>query len=124
MMVLSEFVFFLSHSQKIVSVSLCISAALGVIAHSNDLSQKCQKYAVPSLCHYAFPLCDETSLTPRPRQICRDECEALEQDICKSEYIVAKQHPLIGEREYICMPSSWLKCGPYLKATSVKQLSV
>ena len=80
-----------------IHVLMLISAALGVIAHSNDLSAKCQKYAVPSLCHNAFNLCDETALAPRPRQICRDECEALERDICKNEYIVAKQHSLIGE---------------------------
>ena len=73
-----------------------ITAAVGVIAHSNDLSARCQKYAIPSICHYAFPLCDDTSKIPRPRQICKDECERLEQDICKSEYIVAQQHELIG----------------------------
>ncbi|KAK3599901.1 hypothetical protein CHS0354_022480 [Potamilus streckersoni] len=70
-------------------------AAFTVIASSNDLSKECHQFAIPSICYYAFPLCDESSGSPKPRQICRDECEVLENVICKREYIVAKQHPLI-----------------------------
>ena len=63
-----------------------------------DLSQSCAEFAVPSLCHAAFPLCDDQSGKPVPKQLCRDECEVLENDVCRLEYAIAKQHPLIGEQ--------------------------
>jgi len=63
-----------------------------------DLSQSCAEFAVPSLCHAAFPLCDDHSGKPVPKQLCRDECEVLENDVCRLEYVIAKQHPLIGEQ--------------------------
>jgi len=75
-----------------------LTAAFTVIATSSDLSQRCGEYAIPSLCFYAFPLCDSEAPTPRPRKICRDECELLENDLCKREYIIAKTHPLIGNQ--------------------------
>ncbi|XP_046446105.1 inactive tyrosine-protein kinase transmembrane receptor ROR1-like isoform X5 [Daphnia pulex] len=75
-----------------------LAAAFTVIAHSGDLSQSCAEFAVPSLCFAAFPLCDDQGGKPVPRQLCRDECEVLENDICRMEYAVAKQHPLIGEQ--------------------------
>ena len=53
---------------------------------------------MPSLCHAAFPLCDDHSGKPVPKQLCRDECEVLENDVCRLEYAIAKQHPLIGEQ--------------------------
>lgn len=65
---------------------------------NRDLSQSCAEFAVPSLCLAAFPLCDDQSGKPVPRQLCRDECEVLENDVCRLEYAVAKQHPLIGEQ--------------------------
>ncbi|XP_076441150.1 inactive tyrosine-protein kinase transmembrane receptor ROR1-like [Babylonia areolata] len=73
-------------------------AAFAVIASSHHLSQRCQDFGIPSLCYHAFPLCDDTGDRPRPRQICRDECEVLENDVCKTEYVLAKSHRLIGDR--------------------------
>ncbi|ESO86644.1 hypothetical protein LOTGIDRAFT_51609, partial [Lottia gigantea] len=73
-------------------------AAFAVIGSSNHLSKECQTFAIPSLCYHAFPLCDDSRGKPRPKQICKDECEALEDNICKTEYILAKRHPLIGDR--------------------------
>ena len=32
------------------------------------------------------------------RRICRQECEMLENDLCKKEYAIAKRHPLIGHQ--------------------------
>lgn len=82
---------------KLKPLSYFLLAAFTIIASSNDLTKECQQYAIPSLCHYAFPLCDESSGKPKPRQICRDECEVLEKKICKDEYLIAQRHPYIGE---------------------------
>ncbi|KAL8575332.1 hypothetical protein ACOMHN_003166 [Nucella lapillus] len=73
-------------------------AAFAVIASSHHLSQRCQEFGIPSLCFHAFPLCDDSGDKVRPRQICRDECEVLENDVCKTEYVLAKSHRLIGDR--------------------------
>ena len=74
-----------------------LSAAFTVIATSSDLSDRCGEFAIQSLCYYAFPLCDEGSLRAKPRQICRDECEILENNLCKTEYMLAKRYPIIGK---------------------------
>ena len=76
-------------------------AAFTVIATSSELSQRCGEHAIPSLCYYAFPLCDDSGEKAKPRKICRDECETLENDLCKTEYIIAKSHPLIGKEHLI-----------------------
>lgn len=74
-----------------------LAAAFTVIATSHDVSLQCHRYAISSLCHFAFPLCDDNLLEPTPRQVCRDECELLESNICRMEYTIAKKHPLIGQ---------------------------
>jgi len=66
---------------------------------------------VPSLCYSTFPLCREEDIDPagssehwskvasrEPRRICRDDCEILENEICRMEYAIAKRHPLIGQQ--------------------------
>ncbi|XP_064606220.1 tyrosine-protein kinase transmembrane receptor Ror-like isoform X2 [Liolophura sinensis] len=73
-------------------------AAFTIIAGSKDLSSECQQYVVPALCYHAFPLCDERGGQPKPRQICKDECLKLETDLCKTEYILAKTHHVIGNQ--------------------------
>ncbi|NP_001191466.1 ror precursor [Aplysia californica] len=72
-------------------------AAFAVIQASSHMSQRCQQYGIQSLCYHAFPLCDKTADRPTPRKICRDECLALENDICRTEYLMAKRHNLIGD---------------------------
>lgn len=32
------------------------------------------------------------------RRICREECEMLENELCRKEYAIAKRHPLIGQQ--------------------------
>ena len=71
-----------------------LSHTFRTITTSNLMSDRCAKFAIAAICHSTFPLCDER--TRRPRRICREECELLEQDICKSELAFAKSHPGIS----------------------------
>ena len=54
----------------------------------NNLSKRCSTFAIPSLCLFAFPLCDHTN--KQPKQICRADCTQLQEDICKDEYFNVK----------------------------------
>jgi hypothetical protein len=59
-----------------------------LMSNKNNLSNRCGTFAVPSLCLFAFPLCDRH--TKQPKQICRSDCKQLQQDICKNEYFNVK----------------------------------
>ncbi|XP_056631245.1 tyrosine-protein kinase transmembrane receptor Ror-like isoform X2 [Diorhabda sublineata] len=113
------------YSQKDIEDKL--DAAFLVISQSNDISPICSKFAEPSVCFSAFPLCidheqiDEyhtqhfselssltsdnkqkfknirTKLTNSLRRICRDECLLLENELCSKEYSIAKRHLVISQ---------------------------
>jgi len=85
---------FVSTDQHYVEQKL--AATFSVITASPEMSARCAEFAIPAICHSTFPLCDVR--TQKPRKLCRDECEVLEQDVCKSELAIAKSHPLIGHQ--------------------------
>ncbi|XP_013380746.1 inactive tyrosine-protein kinase transmembrane receptor ROR1 [Lingula anatina] len=71
-------------------------AAITVIEQTTEMSERCEEYAIPLLCHFNFPLCDNSGVEPQPRQICQEECNILMTDMCKTEYVLAKTQPVIG----------------------------
>ncbi|KAG5876171.1 hypothetical protein JTB14_015726 [Gonioctena quinquepunctata] len=113
------------HTQKDIEDKL--DAAFLVISQSNDISPTCYKFAQPSVCFSAFPLCrdpkqinvyqtnhrDEfmrvtsetkqkfknirSKLTNYLRRICKDECLMLENELCSKEYSIAKRHLVISQ---------------------------
>lgn len=46
-----------------------LAAAFTVVATSQDVSLQCHKYAISSLCYFAFPLCNQDDDKPKPRQV-------------------------------------------------------
>ena len=73
-----------------------LQGVFSAISASQQMSDKCAEFALPIICLSSFRICDEKNR--KPRKICRDECEILAHDICKSEYALARQHPLLQQQ--------------------------
>lgn len=109
---------------------------LTLFYYSRDISSSCNKYAFPSLCFSAFPLCIDpqqsnryqeqylnkyNKLTEKDRKtlkdvknklalqrICKEDCKLLETELCGKEYAIAKRHPVIGKNKCRRKWSVWL----------------
>ena len=73
-----------------------LQGVFSAITASQQMSEDCAEFALPSICLSTFPICDKK--TQKPRKICRDECEILAHDKCKSEHALARQHPLLAQQ--------------------------
>ena len=95
------------------TLATCVfSAALEVIATVHEIPkrrqhrqllrqqhQRCEYLASRAVCHYAYPLCAVThrGAVPTPRRLCRSDCQALETDVCRTLYDLARTHPAISK---------------------------
>ena len=70
-----------------VSLQQSESTASQLKTFQSFLSSQCQAVALPFLCLYLFPLCDENQTTYLPSMA---ECISVSTDICKSEWMTAK----------------------------------
>ena len=85
----SEYTIFSTASNQQEQIEERLKAILPSLSgRANNLSNKCSTFALPSLCFFAFPLCDRVK--QQPKQICRVQCKQLQQDICKDEYVNMK----------------------------------
>ena len=73
-----------------------LSLTFRTITGPKLMSPRCSQFAIQAICHSTFPLCDKR--TQKPRKLCREECEVLEQDYCKTELETAKSHPAIFQQ--------------------------
>jgi len=51
-----------------------LSSAFKVITRSTDMTAGCAKYALPSICHTAYPLCRKDRTIPKPLLVCQEVC--------------------------------------------------
>lgn len=51
-----------------------LSSAFKVITRSTDMTAGCAKYALPSICHSAYPLCRKDRTIPKPLLVCQEVC--------------------------------------------------
>ena len=54
------------------------------------LLEKCKEYALKAICLTTYPYCADSS-EPKPVKLCKEDCEELESNVCKSDFKVARQ---------------------------------
>uniref|UniRef100_A0A1Y1M7M7 receptor protein-tyrosine kinase n=1 Tax=Photinus pyralis TaxID=7054 RepID=A0A1Y1M7M7_PHOPY len=107
------------------NIEIKLEQAVLVVSQSNEISTSCSKFAIPSLCFSAFPICIDpkhvahyqkdftkkylaeqdksifknlrNKLSMSLQRICKEECELLEKELCRREYAIAKRHPIISQ---------------------------
>ena len=57
------------------------------VFQSVNLTSDCAKFAMPALCFFAFPVCKRNINSPM--QVCRSDCNAIQDNICRNEYFNA-----------------------------------
>ena len=73
-----------------------LQSTFSVITNSPELGESCSAFAIPSICLSTFPLCDKN--TGKPRKMCREECELLEDKICRKELAIARQVAMLDKQ--------------------------
>lgn len=73
-----------------------LQSAFSVISSSQYLGAACSNFAIPAICVSSFPPCDK--VTETPRKICREECEVLEDDVCRQETLLARRYGMLGSQ--------------------------
>jgi hypothetical protein len=83
-------------------------AALSVIAsldsggsQTDQQLFQCSGFIASALCQFVFPVCISRHQTIDIQRLCRSDCLALENDICRTLYELIKSHPAI---------SKWVQC--------------
>ena len=80
------------HISSNVSLQQSESTASQLKTFQSFLSSQCQAVALPFLCLYLFPLCDENQTIYLPSMA---ECISISTDICKSEWMKAMNLQLV-----------------------------
>ena len=73
-----------------------LQSAFSVISKSPNLGERCSSFAFSAICLSTFPLCDRN--TEKPRKMCREECELLEDKICRKELAIARQFDMLDQQ--------------------------
>ncbi|EDO43993.1 predicted protein, partial [Nematostella vectensis] len=66
-----------------------VATLIGIL--NRHVTDRCKEYVIPTLCNYIIPPCAKDSKKPRPIRFCRDDCEVLQNTVCKLEFHYAKQ---------------------------------
>jgi hypothetical protein len=81
------------------SIEQKLQSAFSVISSSQYLGAACSNYAIPAICVSSFPPCNKA--TEKPRKICREECEILEDDLCRQETVLARHYGMLGSQNVL-----------------------
>ena len=80
---------YVSNSEHQENEELKVAAAIKYIRSSDSMSTRCLQYGIPAMCYFYFPACEENTGHHKHR-LCREDCNALYDDICLTELQIAK----------------------------------